>query len=178
MIRFFLVFIILFFSVYPVVQADQIPSGYKKMAQKYGIPEKIFYSVMMQESSSTTRSGYKPWPWTLNVKGVGGVRYPTRLKAYYALEKALKKTSIVDVGLGQINWHWNGKRFKSTWQALDPYTNLRVAAQILKEEYKNGGGDWWIAVGRYHSPGQKPEQKQRARNYIAMVKRRYQRIAS
>ena len=177
--RFFLLNLFSVFFIYSTIsmgQASGIPSGYKKMAQEYGIPEKIFYSIMMQESSVTTKSGHKPWPWTLNIKGVGGKRYKTRLKAYLALEKALKKTSIVDVGLGQVNWHYHKKRFRSTWEALDPYVNLRAAAEILIQEYKNGGGDWWIAVGRYHSPGQKPKQKQRARNYIAMVKKRYKKI--
>ena len=171
------IFLVLTGSMSSLLQAGQIPPAYKKTALQYGIPEKIFYSVMLQESSGTTRDGYKPWPWTLNIKGKGGY-YATRLKAYHALEQALKKTQLVDVGLGQINWKYHKKRFKSTWHALEPYTNLRAAAQILKEEYKHGGGDWWNAVGRYHSPGRKPQQKQRAKNYIALVKKHYNKMTS
>ena len=101
------------------LSANAIPYGYKKIAQQYGIPVKIFYAVLMQESSSTTRSGHKPWPWTLNIKGTG-YRYKTRLKAHSALKQALQTTSLVDVGLGQVNWHYHKGRFSSTWQALDP----------------------------------------------------------
>ena len=158
-----------------LVQA-RIPSGYIKMAKSYNIPEKIFYAVILQESSSTTKKGFKPWPWTLNIKGKG-YRYSTRRAAYNALTNAIKnQTTLVDVGLGQVNWRWHKDKFKSPWSALEPYTNLRVAAKILRQEYSNSGGDWWKAVGRYHSPGQKPKQKQRAKNYSAMVKKRYQRI--
>ncbi|KPC34406.1 Uncharacterized protein ABJ99_4659 [Pseudomonas syringae pv. cilantro] len=48
---------------------------------------------------------------------------------------------------------WNGQRFKSSnpCDALNPYKNLDVAAQMLAEQ-RALGGDWITVAGRYHRP--------------------------
>ncbi|MBL1804931.1 lytic transglycosylase domain-containing protein, partial [Klebsiella pneumoniae] len=71
------------------------------------------------------------------------------------------------VGVAQVNLGWNGSRFSSYWHAFDPYTNLRVAARILRECYDAQPGSWMQAAGCYHHPaGGKP-----ARVYKAVVQR-------
>ncbi|EDZ5417273.1 lytic transglycosylase domain-containing protein [Salmonella enterica subsp. enterica serovar Muenchen] len=74
----------------------------------------------------------------------------------------------IDVGIAQVNLGWNGTYFSSYYEALDPYTNLRVAARILKSCYDNNPGSWIQAAGCYHHPsGGKP-----ARIYKSIVKRK------
>ncbi len=74
----------------------------------------------------------------------------------------------IDVGIAQVNPGWNGTYFSSYYEALDPYTNLRVAARILKSCYDNNPGSWIQAAGCYHHPaGGKP-----ARIYKSIVKRK------
>ena len=160
-----------------MVQAQSIPFGYQRIAKTYQVPVKVYYALLTQESGFTTRHGFRPWPWTLNIAGKSK-RYDTRKAAYQALKKALNSgIKLVDIGPGQVNWHWHKKRLGTLWQSLEPYHNLKVSAQILRYEYERSGqNNWWVAVGRYHSPGQKPKQLARAKDYELRVKRRYRQI--
>lgn len=159
------------------VQAQSIPSGYQRIARTYQVPVKVYYALLTQESGFTTRHGFRPWPWTLNIAGKSK-RYDTRKAAYQALKKAINSgIKLVDIGPGQVNWYYHKERLGTLWQSLEPYHNLKVAAQILRQEYERSGkNNWWIAVGRYHSPGQKPKQLARAKDYERRVKRRYRQI--
>lgn len=112
--------------------------------------------------------GVRPWPWTINVAGIG-YRYASRDEAYQALLGFIRRYPLkrIDVGVAQVNLGWNGSRFSSYWHAFDPYTNLRVAARILRECYDAQPGSWMQAAGCYHHPaGGKP-----ARVYKAVVQR-------
>lgn len=151
------------------LQAESIPSSYRQVAQEYDIPPDVLYSVALQESRTQLRSRQsRPWPWTLNVAGVPR-RYPTRIAAYKGLTSFLEHgVRSIDVGLMQVNWRYHKDKLGSPWQALDPYHNVRTGAKILASEYRETG-DWFTAIGRYHSPGEKKEQKQRARHYATQV---------
>jgi len=130
-----------------------VPDGYTKVAREHGVPPEALYSVALQESSRTLPRGVRPWPWTLNVAGKG-YRYKTRLEAWQALQVFMKTHSLkrIDVGIAQVNLGWNGSHFTSTWEALDPYTNLNAAAVILRECWDRKPGSWLDAAGCYHHP--------------------------
>jgi hypothetical protein len=146
-----------------------VPWGYESVAQKYDVPAVILYSVALQESEVPGIG--RPWPWTANVGG-RGYYFDNREELYTFLCSVLEqgKTSF-DIGLGQINWYWNGVRFNSLWEATDPYINLHTAAAILREHYLDTHS-WSQAVGRYHSPG----NAARAASYIASVGRKLERV--
>ena len=57
----------------------------------------------------------------------------------------------IDAGLGQINLGYHQQRYASPCDLLDPYSNLAIAAEILKEQHTSGE-DWLPAIGRYHRP--------------------------
>ena len=160
-----------------ISQAQSIPSGYQQIAKNYQIPVKVYYAMLTQESGLMTNQGFKPWPWTLNIAGKSK-RYKTRKLAYQALKQAVASgIKLVDIGPGQVNWHWHKNKLGSLWQSLEPYHNLKVSAWILRKEYERSGKkNWWIAIGRYHSPGQTPQQLARAKDYERRVKRRYRQI--
>lgn len=130
-----------------------VPEGYTKVAREHDVPPEALYSLALQESSRKLSSGVRPWPWTLNVAGKG-YRYKTRLEAWQALQTFMKTYSLkrIDVGLMQVNLGWNGAYFSSTWEALDPYTNLNAAAVILRECWDRKPGSWLDAAGCYHHP--------------------------
>ena len=130
-----------------------VPDGYTKVAREHGVPPEALYSVALQESSRTLPQGVRPWPWTLNVAGKG-YRYKTWLEAWQALQMFMKTHSLkrIDVGIAQVNLGWNGDHFTSTWEALDPYTNLNAAAVILRECWDRKPGSWLDAAGCYHHP--------------------------
>ena len=157
-------------------KAETIPSNYHKIAIENKIPTTILYAVALAESGQKIKVGiYRPWPWTLNVAGISR-RYPTRKAAYngliYFLDQGVKS---IDIGIMQINWHYHHKKLGTPWQALEPIHNMRTGARILRGEYKITG-EWKKAIGRYHSPGQKPMQKKRALNYANRVMKHIHQI--
>jgi len=128
------------------------PPAYQLAAQQAGVPSPVLYAVALQESGARLRGRLIPWPWTLNVAG-RPERYATRVEACAGLRRALARTpaSRVDAGLGQVNLGYHAHRYVQPCELLDPYRNLAIAAEILKEQH-TPGEDWLVAIGRYHRP--------------------------
>ncbi|MDT3723103.1 transglycosylase SLT domain-containing protein [Pseudomonas oryzihabitans] len=144
------------------------PPAYQLAAHQAGIPSEVLYAVALQESGTRLRGQgmqLMPWPWTLNVAGAG-YRFATRADACTAFMVALNIAGAkrVDVGIAQVDMCWNGHRFGrgvSPCEAINPYKNLEVAAQMLAE-LRAQGGDWINVAGRYHRPaGAAPAAKYR-----------------
>lgn len=145
---------------------DVVPPAYRLVANQYGIPAELLYAVALTESGKSAGAGTarRPWPWTLNIAGHGRF-FASRTEAWRTLDKALRDgEDRIDVGLMQINWRYHRTLLKSSWQALEPYENLRSAAGILRECYRERS-DWWASVGCYHAPG----DHERARRYRERV---------
>ena len=152
-----------------------VPAGYRTVAAEQGVPASLLYAVALAESGTVVdaRRHRRPWPWTLNVSGQGRF-FPSRQAASQALEAELTAgRESVDIGLMQINWRYHKARLASPTRALDPYHNLRVAAEILRDCYRRRG-DWWDAVGCYHAPS----NARRAARYQQGVLGHWQRVAA
>ena len=147
-----------------------VPPAYRIVAAEYGIPPSILYAVALAESVRALDDGAAPWPWSLNVRG-RGLRYGTREAAQEALSRLLEAGERPDVGLMQVSWRWHGRLLRDPELALDPWYNLRVGAAVLAAEHA-ATGDWWQAVGRYHS-----RDPERAARYRARVAEWHGRIA-
>jgi len=128
------------------------PPAYQLAAQRVGIPSAVLYAVALQESGTRLRGRMVPWPWTLNVAGTPQ-RYATRTEACTGLRRALGRTPAkrIDAGLGQVNLGYHAHRYAQPCELLDPYRNLAIAAEILREQHIPGE-DWLLAIGRYHRP--------------------------
>lgn len=136
-----------------VTSAQEVPPpAYQIAARQAGVPSPVLYAVALQESGAKLRGRLIPWPWTLNVAGQAE-RYATRAEACTGIRRALARASAnrIDVGLGQVNLGYHPHRYDHPCDLLDPYRNLAVAAEILKEQH-SPGEDWLIAIGRYHRP--------------------------
>ncbi|MCO8163872.1 lytic transglycosylase domain-containing protein [Pseudomonas sp. 21LCFQ010] len=144
-------------------RAQEIPPpAYHVAAHAASVPSDVLYALAMQESGTALRGRLIPWPWTLNVATVA-YRYPTRAAACSALQQAIAEVGAkrVDAGLGQLNIGWQRQRLAHPCDALDPYLNLSIAAQILAE-HKPKSANWIEAAGRYHRPaGGRPAQRYR-----------------
>ena len=153
------------------VCAEEPPWGYRQIAREYGIPPERFYAVALQESRAKLRSGkVRPWPWTLSIDKAPHY-FRTRRAAWRALKLALEdRVHQLGVGLMQIEWRYHKDKLIDPWQALEPYHNLRVGAGYLRDCYWRTG-DWDRAVGCYHSPGETPAQRRRAKQYSKQVSR-------
>ncbi len=159
----------------PVWANAGVPAGYRTVADEHGVPASILYAVALAESGTVVdpRRKIRPWPWTLNVSGQGRF-FPSRQAASAALQVELADgRESVDIGLMQINWRYHKGRLASPTRALDPYHNLRVAAEILRDCYQRRG-DWWAAVGCYHAPS----NARRAARYQLGVRGQGQRVAA
>lgn len=128
------------------------PPAYEWAARAARVPSGVLFAVAREESGMLLRRRWIPWPWTLNVAGVPH-RFLTRAAACAALEEALKHVPArrIDVGLGQIDVGYFGRRVARPCDLLDPYRNLLLAATILRHNHERGE-DWMLAVGRYHRP--------------------------
>ena len=144
-----------------------MPSAYRWIASEHGIPGPLFYAIALAESGKTFKSKHRPWPWTLNIAGKG-VYFDTRWEAWRALDASLRAgETSVDIGLMQVNWRFHSKSLGSSWLALEPYHNLRVAADILKDCYAKRR-DWWASVGCYHAPSDQPRAHRYRERVVAL----------
>lgn len=149
-------------GIQPVSAQLSVPEGYQQVARQAQIPAELLYAVAMTESGSRLEHDIRPWPWTLNVAGKS-YRYATQQQACTALQQFMQSQSHkrIDAGLGQINIGWNGHFFSTPCDALQPYQNLRVTAQLLRQHYQQQQS-WLNAAGRYHHPaGGVPAQRYR-----------------
>jgi Transglycosylase SLT domain len=160
-----------------------IPPAYHKIANDYQIPVDVFYAVMLQESGKsivvhTHKQKTLPWPWVLNVE-LKPYFFDSRDSAVIALKQflAINHNARIAVGLGQIYLPSHGHLFVDKTLLLDPGVNLNYAAKILASEFQwtldQATPNWWIAVGRYHTPS----NKILAKEYREGVYRRCQKIS-
>ena len=122
------------------------PPAYQLAAHHADVPSAVLYAIALQESGIHLRCQRVPWPWTLNVAGQPR-RFTTRAAACGELQDALdtQPNQRIDVGLGQINVGYHAHRVAHPCDLLDPYRNLRIAATILREQYRQGE-DWLPAM--------------------------------
>ncbi|MBC8640715.1 transglycosylase SLT domain-containing protein [Caballeronia sp. EK] len=137
-------------------------------AMHTSVDPKILAGIALNESAYNGRA----WPWTLNVAG-RGFFFRTREDAYRAVRYLISNgRSNFDIGLMQVNWGYHGKRFASAWDALAPATNIRVAEDILNENYRLTHSAV-KAVAYYHSANPAPGREYLARfvKHLSQIER-------
>ena len=135
------------------------PPAYKQIALPKGVPAEVLYSVALTEQGPAAR---RIRSLALDIERRREIYYyATRTAACTALLAAINLygAKSVDSGLGQVNIGWNGHRFSSPCDSLDPYKNLDATSDILIEQrdalYASAPGrpvDWIQVAGRYHRP--------------------------
>lgn len=139
-----------------VAKADPGADCLAEMAvaeQVAGIPPGLMAAVARAETGGSPYAAPgEPWPWALNIGGVGRF-LPTERDAATLLAEAQAAypTTNIDVGCMQISLKYHPDAFATPADGLDPVTNVRYAARFLKTLWAQSGGSWETAVGRYHS---------------------------
>ena len=147
-----------------------VPAAYHQVAQEYEVPAGILFAIALTESGRKAADGrFLPYPWAMNVNGKA-FYFANRVQADNRLIQLIGEGKQPDIGLMQVNWRYHRHKLGSVNQAFDPWLNLRAGATVLRDAYQ-ATGDWWEAVGRYHSAT--PE---RAKAYRARVLRWYARL--
>ncbi len=130
-------------------------------ARQVGVPLDVLRAVSRVETGRRSDGVLKPWPWTVNMEGLGKW-FPDRLSARaFAMESFKAGARSFDIGCFQINYKWHGQAFRSIDEMFDPNSNAIYAARFLKGLYAEYG-DWSAAVGAYHS-----RTPNRASSYVA-----------
>jgi hypothetical protein len=119
------------------------PPAYQLAAQRAGIPSTVLYAVALQESGIRRNGRIVPWPWS-STSPASRAASP-RADACAGLQQAMRATphTRIDAGLGQINLGYHKHRFTSACDLLDPYRNLAIAAEILKEQHTPARTGCW-----------------------------------
>ncbi len=134
-------------------------------ARAENVPPDVLVTVALVESGRDSGAGLAPWAWAVHAEGRGhwpATRTAARAIAQTALEAGQRN---FDLGCFQINYHWHGAQFANLDAMLDPVTNARYAARLLRGHYDRLGS-WPAAVGAYHS--RTPELAER---YVARFDR-------
>jgi hypothetical protein len=120
------------------------------VARETNVPLDVLRTISLAETGRTSTTGFHPWPWTVNMEGVGKWFDDFGLALAYVEKHFSGGARSFDVGCFQINYRWHGHAFASIEDMFDPITNARYAARFLTELYQEFG-DWTRAAGAYHS---------------------------
>ena len=116
-----------------------LPLGYQVMGQRFGVPPIVLYGVALQESAKLFGPFSLPWPWTLNVQGKP-MRYPSYAAAVAGMHSVIAAgVRNIDTCVMQVNWGYHRDKLLTVERSLDPYPNIAVGAQILREQYAGVG---------------------------------------
>jgi hypothetical protein len=115
------------------------------------VPDRLMQAIGVIESGRRDPGGaVLPWPWTINVEGVGEV-FDTKAQAIAAVQAhRARGARSIDVGCMQVNLMYHGDAFASLEEAFDPAANARYAARFLLR-LLDQQGSWPRAVAGYHS---------------------------
>ena len=119
-------------------------------SRESGVPVDVLRAISLTETGRKSGGEFRPWPWTVNMEGVGRWFDDVRAAQAYVDRHFARGARSFDVGCFQINYKWHGRAFESIEAMFDPITNARYAAKFLSELFDEFG-DWSRAAGAYHS---------------------------
>jgi Transglycosylase SLT domain len=143
--------------------ASSDPSGLctraaRLAAEATGVP----YEALLALSVVETGRDLRPWPWTVNLGGVGRWLDTADEAARLVAEALDRGATNVDIGCFQLNYRWHAAAFHSVEDMLDPDRNAMYAATYLAERYARTG-DWALAAAAYHSSTPEHAERYQAR---------------
>ncbi|RYE27588.1 MAG: lytic transglycosylase domain-containing protein [Sphingobacteriaceae bacterium] len=117
---------------------------------QYSIPQGLLSAIARIESKMN--------PHALNIGGKS-ILVSSKEEANYIVNTHLKNSvTNIDIGIMQLNYRWHSKHFSSVEEMLDPILNIKYAAQLMSDLYKQHGS-WQAAVRHYHSANPKYHKK-------------------
>ena len=135
-------------------------------ARRSGVPVGVLRAITRTETGRGGGGGLEPWPWTVNMEGVGKWFDDRAAAMTYVRQHHARGARSYDIGCFQINYRWHGDAFESLEAMFDPVTNALYAARFLTELYHETGA-WPRAAAAYHS---------RTPKYAERYRKRFERI--
>ncbi len=124
----------------------------QRAEQAYRTPPGLLVTIGKVESGRRDADGaLEPWPWTINADGQGYF-FPSKAEAVDWARRGLTGgVQYMDVGCMQVDLQMHPGAFRSLDEAFDPDANADYAARFLSALRDGAGGNWYTAIGLYHS---------------------------
>ncbi|WP_425452404.1 transglycosylase SLT domain-containing protein [Roseovarius spongiae] len=146
----------------PDPTAELCDQAAQRAARHSGVPVSVLRAITRTETGRARGGKLQPWPWTVNMEGVGKWFATEREARAYVMRHYKRGARSFDVGCFQINYKWHGAEFTSIDAMFDPHENAAYAARFLKSLFAETG-DWTKAAGAYHSRTPKYADRYEAR---------------
>lgn len=122
---------------------------------RYDVPHGLLAVMAKVESGrpAPPSGAVQPWPWTVDADGQG-VFFPNKDEAVAWSRQALDSGTVtyLDVGCMQVDLRSHPNAFANLEQAFDPVANVDYGARFLTQLHDGvAAGNWFVAVGFYHS---------------------------
>lgn len=146
-----------FSCLFPLAQAvhsgvELKGSVFADVGRNKNIDPYLLYAIALAESAFRIEGSTNVIPWRFTLRTKSTAYYGTSYKKTLTeLNRILRSTKSVDVGLMQINVLWHGHRVRHPEDLLDVHINVSVAADILNERLKTNRNNWQQSLAQYHS---------------------------
>lgn len=141
---------------------DLCRAAARRAAAATAVPVNVLHAISLTETGRRRAGRTEPWPWTINMEGVGKWFDSREAALAYARRHHAAGARSFDLGCFQINYKWHGTAFASMAEMMDPDASALYAARFLRRLYEELG-DWSLAAGAYHSRNETYASRYRAR---------------
>ncbi len=121
---------------------------------RFKLPGGLLGTIAKVESGRpiNSMSDVRAWPWTINADGKGYFFQSKAAAVAWAKQGMTRGVNFMDVGCMQVDLQMHPGAFRSLDEAFDPAHNVTYGARYLQRLHdSDAGGNWYIAVGLYHS---------------------------
>ena len=137
--------------------------------KRWHTPPGLLLAIARAESGRPLppAQGLQPWPWAIDADGQAMFSDDKQSALTWTRSRLAAGARLVDVGCLQINMQMHPDAFHSIEEAFDPAANADYAARFLSSLAGELGGNWYKAVGWYHS--RTPELADAYRERVAAI---------
>lgn len=135
-------------------QAALCEVGIERAEQHWQTPPGLLATIAKVESGRPVAGGnaLEPWPWTINADGEGYFFATKESAVAFARQALMRGVLFMDVGCMQVDLQMHPTAFRNLEEAFDPTVNADYGARFLRALHEGpADGNWYIAVGLYHS---------------------------
>lgn len=153
-------------------QSDLCAAAVRDAEARYPLPPGLIGTIAKVESGRpvTAMNDVRAWPWTIDADGKGYFFESKAAAVVWAQEALARGVNFMDIGCMQVDLQMHPGAFRSLDEAFDPSHNVDYGARFLQRLHDNdANGNWYVAVGLYHS--HTPDRAAAYRDRVAAVGR-------
>ena len=138
---------------YAAAQSQACKDAIAAAERRWRTPSGLLLAIARAESGRPLppERGLQPWPWAMDADGRAMYSDDEQAALAWTRERLAAGAQFVDVGCMQVNLQMHPDAFRSLEDAFDPAANADYAARFLSSLAQEMGGNWFKAVGWYHS---------------------------